>query len=160
MHLAQRTECRPRLVREWLDGQASGGLVAYDDKADSYMLSNEGAAVLADETQPTFVARSMNAIGSFFMDIEKVTAAFRGDGGVHSSSGGGPRDCEQAAHAADTELVAMGVDPGVPHRDSFAKYAVRYDTESWWQDGSRQGRHCVGSGSYWGRLARTAFATD
>ena len=28
--LADETGCHPRLVREWLDGQAAGGLVAYD----------------------------------------------------------------------------------------------------------------------------------
>ena len=28
--VADKTGCNPRLVREWLDGQAAGGLVAYD----------------------------------------------------------------------------------------------------------------------------------
>ena len=39
----------PRLVREWLDGQAAGGLVGYDQAADTYELSAEAAAALADE---------------------------------------------------------------------------------------------------------------
>lgn len=80
--LAERTGCHPRLVREWLDGQAAGQLIDYDSDGDTYTLSDESAAVLADESQPTFVARSMNAIGSFFMDVEKVADAFRGDGAI------------------------------------------------------------------------------
>ncbi len=28
--VAEKAGCHPRLVREWLDGQAAGGLVAYD----------------------------------------------------------------------------------------------------------------------------------
>ena len=38
------TGCNARLVREWLDGQAAGGLVAYDPAADSYELSARGGA--------------------------------------------------------------------------------------------------------------------
>jgi len=78
--VAQRTGCNPRLVREWLDSQAAGGLVVYDADADSYRLGAEEAMALADDSTPIFVARAMNAIGSMFMDLDKVTAAYRGDG--------------------------------------------------------------------------------
>ena len=37
---------------------------------------------LADDESPVFVARAMNAIGSVFIDMPKVTDAFRGDGGA------------------------------------------------------------------------------
>ena len=37
---------------------------------------------LADDNSPVFVARAMNAFGSMFMDIDKITAAFRGDGAL------------------------------------------------------------------------------
>ena len=37
--VAARAGCNARLVREWLDGQAAGGLVAYDPAADTYELS-------------------------------------------------------------------------------------------------------------------------
>src|SRR5437868_7628602 len=80
--VAAKVGCNPRLVREWLDGQAAGGLVAYEPADDSYTLGEEEAMALADETAPVFVARGMNALGSFFMDIDKVTAAFRGDGAL------------------------------------------------------------------------------
>ena len=80
--VAAKVGCNPRLVREWLDGQAAGALVAYDPADDSYALGEEEAMALADDTAPVFVARGMNALGSFFMDIDKVTAAFRGDGAL------------------------------------------------------------------------------
>jgi SAM-dependent methyltransferase len=37
---------------------------------------------LADDSSPVFVARGMNAVGSMFMDLEKVKAAFTGDGAL------------------------------------------------------------------------------
>ena len=78
--VAARAGCNPRLVREWLDSQAAGGLLVYDADADTYRLGAEEAMAFADDGTPIFVARAMNAIGSMFMDIDKVTAAYRGDG--------------------------------------------------------------------------------
>jgi 2-polyprenyl-3-methyl-5-hydroxy-6-metoxy-1,4-benzoquinol methylase len=87
--VAAKTGCNARLVREWLDSQAAGGLVAYDPAADTYELSPEAAQALADDASPVFVARAMNAVGSMFMDVQKVAAAFRGNGamawGEHNS---------------------------------------------------------------------------
>lgn len=60
--LAGEAGCHPRLVREWLDGQAAAGLVEYDPEADRYSLSAEGAMALADDSSPVFVARAMNAL--------------------------------------------------------------------------------------------------
>jgi 2-polyprenyl-3-methyl-5-hydroxy-6-metoxy-1,4-benzoquinol methylase len=80
--LAAETGCNPRLVREWLDGQASAGLLQYDTEADRYSMSAEAAMALADENSPAFTARAMNALGSMFMDMQKVKGAFTGDGGL------------------------------------------------------------------------------
>ena len=80
--LASLTGCNPRLVREWLDGQAAAGLIQYDAEADRYSISPEGAMALADENSPAFTARAMNALGSMFMDVQKVKSAFTGDGGL------------------------------------------------------------------------------
>jgi SAM-dependent methyltransferase len=80
--LASAAGCHPRLVREWLDGQAAAGLVEYDANADRYSLGPEAAMALADDSSPVFVARGMNAVGSMFKDLEKVKAAFTGDGGL------------------------------------------------------------------------------
>jgi SAM-dependent methyltransferase len=80
--LAGKAGCHPRLVREWLDGQAAGGLIGYDPATDRYAISPEAAMALADDTSPAFIARAMNAFGSMFMDIDKITTAFRGDGAL------------------------------------------------------------------------------
>jgi SAM-dependent methyltransferase len=80
--VAGKTGCNRRLVREWLDGQAAGGLIGYDIATDLYELSPEAEWALADDSSPAFVARAMNAFGSMFMDIDKITTAFRGDGAL------------------------------------------------------------------------------
>ena len=59
--LAAKSGCHPRLVREWLDGQAAGGLLAWDEASDRYEIGPEAAMALADDESPAFVARAMNA---------------------------------------------------------------------------------------------------
>jgi 2-polyprenyl-3-methyl-5-hydroxy-6-metoxy-1,4-benzoquinol methylase len=78
--VAAATGCHPRLVREWLDGQAAGGLVGYDPDTDTYELSPEAAMVLADDTSAAFVARGMNTLAAMFIGLDKIASAFRGDG--------------------------------------------------------------------------------
>jgi SAM-dependent methyltransferase len=80
--VATRTGCNPRLVREWLDSQAAGGLVEWHEAADTYELGTEAAMALADDESPSFVARGMNAFGAMFIDMPKVADAFRGDGAL------------------------------------------------------------------------------
>jgi methylase of polypeptide subunit release factors len=80
--VAEKTGCHARLVREWLDGQAAGGLVAYDADSDTYELHSEAAMALSDDSSPVFVARAMNTFGSMFIDMQKTAAAFRGDGAL------------------------------------------------------------------------------
>ncbi|MDH6279743.1 class I SAM-dependent methyltransferase [Prescottella agglutinans] len=80
--IAERSRCHPRLVREWLDSQVSGGLVGYDPATDWYRLSPEARAVLADDDSPRFMARAMNALGAMCIDLPKVADAFREDGGL------------------------------------------------------------------------------
>jgi 2-polyprenyl-3-methyl-5-hydroxy-6-metoxy-1,4-benzoquinol methylase len=80
--VANQTECNPRLVREWLDGQVAGGIVDYESASNTYELSDEAAMALADDTSPAFVARGMNAFASLFIDLNKIKDAYRGDGAL------------------------------------------------------------------------------
>ncbi len=80
--MAETSGCNPRLVREWLDGQAAGNLVRYDAQAGTYELPAEAAMALADDDSPVFMARGMNAFASMFLDKDKIAAAFKGDGGL------------------------------------------------------------------------------
>jgi SAM-dependent methyltransferase len=80
--LAEQVGCNARLVREWLDGQAAASLIDFDSDGDVYVMSGEAVMALADDTSPVFTARGMNAFASMFNDIDKIKAAFTGDGGL------------------------------------------------------------------------------
>jgi SAM-dependent methyltransferase len=80
--VAENAGCNARLVREWLDGQVAGGLVAWDATTDRYSLTPEAVMALADDNSPAFVARGMNAFASMFIDMTKIAEAFRGDGAL------------------------------------------------------------------------------
>jgi SAM-dependent methyltransferase len=80
--IAARANCHPRLVAEWLDGQAAAGLVSHDPQTGTYGLTGEAALALANEDSPVFTARAMNAVGAFYADIDKLSSAFRGNGAI------------------------------------------------------------------------------
>jgi 2-polyprenyl-3-methyl-5-hydroxy-6-metoxy-1,4-benzoquinol methylase len=80
--IAAGVGCNARLVKELLDGQVAGGLVEHDPKNETYALSPEAALALADDESPVFLARAMNAFASIFIDMEKITAAYRSDGAI------------------------------------------------------------------------------
>src|SRR2546430_14902026 len=50
--VAAKVGCNPRLVREWLDGQAACGLVAYEPAGGSYTPGAEEAHAPAARTAP------------------------------------------------------------------------------------------------------------
>jgi len=77
--LAARGGCNARLVREWLDANAAAGYLEPVD--GGYRLPPEQAMALANEDSPVFVAPGQNVLASCFLDLDKVLAAFRGDGG-------------------------------------------------------------------------------
>jgi SAM-dependent methyltransferase len=78
--VAKAADTNPRLTLEWLRGQAAAGLVDHDPASDTYLLPEEQAAMVADDTSPVFVARGMATVGSLHNDFEKIAAAMRGDG--------------------------------------------------------------------------------
>jgi 2-polyprenyl-3-methyl-5-hydroxy-6-metoxy-1,4-benzoquinol methylase len=79
--LAAQTGTAERYVREWLRAQAAAGYVSYDEATDRYFLSNEQAALFADETSPVFMVGSYQAILAAGKSEPQVRFAFRtGDG--------------------------------------------------------------------------------
>lgn len=78
--LAQRTGCRSRLVIEWLRAQAVSGYCEHDPDEDTYWLSPEQAACLADESSATFVAGGLTTVSAVHRRTEEVAAAFEGQG--------------------------------------------------------------------------------
>jgi SAM-dependent methyltransferase len=76
--LAKRARCHPRLVREWLNANAAAGYVEATNGA--YRLPPEQAMALAKEDSPFFVAPGQSVVASCFTDLDRLLAAFRGDG--------------------------------------------------------------------------------
>jgi SAM-dependent methyltransferase len=81
--LAERTGCHPRLVGEWLAGQAAlGHVVGDDDLAGTYHLPAEHAAVLAVEDSPVYLAPATAVIAAATRNQDRIDEAFRTDGAV------------------------------------------------------------------------------
>jgi SAM-dependent methyltransferase len=79
--LAAATGTNERYVAEWLPGQAAGGYVTYDPASGRWLLTEEQAFALADETSPAFVPGAFQLATSAVKDEPRVTEAFRtGDG--------------------------------------------------------------------------------
>jgi SAM-dependent methyltransferase len=76
--VARRTGCNPRLVREWLHANAASGYV--ETVNGGFRLPAEQAMALAREDSPVFVAPGQSVLASCFMDLDRLLAAFRGDG--------------------------------------------------------------------------------
>ncbi len=80
--IAGRAGCAPRYVREWLNAQAAGGYVSYHSPGDTYELTPEQAAVLADEDSPLFIPPAWQVPASMWFDEDKALEAFRTGKGV------------------------------------------------------------------------------
>src|SRR5258708_813410 len=59
--LARKTGLHERWLREWLEGQASAGLIEYRGER-KFALGPEAALILADENSPFFLAGGFCAI--------------------------------------------------------------------------------------------------
>jgi SAM-dependent methyltransferase len=80
--LAHKTSTAERYVAEWLAGQAAGGYVSYDPATERYLLSEEQAFALADETSPAFVLGGFQIATASVRDEPRITEAFRSGKGV------------------------------------------------------------------------------
>ena len=66
--LAKKTGTHPRIIKEWLAGQAAGGLVTYNRVNGTYKLPEEQAFALTDENSPAYIAGFYQSIVSLFKD--------------------------------------------------------------------------------------------
>jgi len=73
--LAAAAGCAERYVREWLNGQAASGYVAYAD--GRYALSEEQATVFTDESSPACVIGGFQAMLAATRAIDRLTTLFR-----------------------------------------------------------------------------------
>lgn len=79
--LAGKTGLNERWVREWLHGQASAGLLAYEGDG-RYRLTPEQEAVLADEESEAFLVGGFSLILPLLESFERIERAFKTGRGV------------------------------------------------------------------------------
>jgi 2-polyprenyl-3-methyl-5-hydroxy-6-metoxy-1,4-benzoquinol methylase len=82
VQLADRAGLNERYVREWLAAQVAGKYVRYDEDADTYLLPDEHAAVLADPHSPTYAVGTFRTLGAFYSKEDALAEAFRTGEGV------------------------------------------------------------------------------
>lgn len=75
--LANATQLSERWVREWLYQQACIGQIEYDEGADSFFLTSEGKAVLADENHPAYLGGMIQSVVAMFDSVEHLPECFR-----------------------------------------------------------------------------------
>jgi SAM-dependent methyltransferase len=80
--LAAAAGCDSRLVQEWLNAQYVAGYCEYSPETETYWLSPEQAAVLADPSSPAFLVGAMTIAASTAKDEEKIREAFRSGEGL------------------------------------------------------------------------------
>ncbi|MEY2565979.1 MAG: hypothetical protein QOE35_508 [Actinomycetota bacterium] len=80
--LASASGYDTRLVEEWLNAQYVSGYCDYDPATHTFSLSDEQAAVLADESTPAFLAGAMTLAASLYKDEDKIREAFRSGEGL------------------------------------------------------------------------------
>ena len=80
--VAKRAGCAPRYVQEWLNAQVAGRCVDYDAATRTYKLTDEQAAILADESSPYFLPNAWQVVASLWADEDKALHAFRTGEGI------------------------------------------------------------------------------
>ncbi len=74
--LSHRTGLHERWLREWLQGQAAAGLIDYAGEG-KFALSTEGAAVLAEENSPLFLAGGFCSLPQQMAVLDKLPESFK-----------------------------------------------------------------------------------
>ncbi|WP_306751846.1 class I SAM-dependent methyltransferase [Paracoccus actinidiae] len=95
--VAQVAGCAERYVREWLNGQAAGGYVAYHPASQTYELTPEQAAILADDTSPVFMPAIWDVVAAAWADAAQTAQAIRTGKGVAWGDHDGRLHCGVAA---------------------------------------------------------------
>jgi 2-polyprenyl-3-methyl-5-hydroxy-6-metoxy-1,4-benzoquinol methylase len=83
--IAGKTSLSPRYIREWLGAMVAAHYVEYNAAADTYLLTPEYAAALADEDSPFFVGSYFQMAQAAVTVAPKVAEAFKTGKGVSQS---------------------------------------------------------------------------
>jgi hypothetical protein len=80
--LAERSGVAPRYLQEWLSAQAAHGYVSYDAESETFSLSPEAAAVLAEEESPASLSAGFELIAGVWAAVDKLATAYTTGEGV------------------------------------------------------------------------------
>lgn len=80
--LSKSTGLDERYLREWLSAQAASGYIEYDPDERRFSMTDEQAAVLADEHSPVFLAPAFDCAAAYLENQTAVEQAFQNGGGV------------------------------------------------------------------------------
>ena len=80
--LASRTGLNERYVREWLKAMVAAEYLDYDPDTRRFVITDEQASVLADDTSPLSVGGPLQFTTPTVLNVHKVLEAFRHGGGV------------------------------------------------------------------------------
>jgi SAM-dependent methyltransferase len=80
--LADETGTAERYVREWLAAQAASGYIDYDAGAETFHMTPEQNAVLADDDSMVNMAGGFYGLESFYANEPTLTEAFRSGKGM------------------------------------------------------------------------------
>lgn len=86
--LALKSNLNERYVREWLKSMVAAEYIDYDAGSGRYVMSEEAAALLADEDGPVFLAAAFQLMVPHLYLIPKVMETFRNGGGIKFSEMG------------------------------------------------------------------------
>lgn len=126
--LAAKAGLHERWVREWLHGQASAGLVCYTDDG-RFDLTNEQAAVLADEENPAFVGGGFSLVMPLLQRWERLFESFRTGRGVPYNELGADHAVGESRFSSPwmranlVPVILPGLDGVVPKLSAGAKIA-------------------------------------
>jgi 2-polyprenyl-3-methyl-5-hydroxy-6-metoxy-1,4-benzoquinol methylase len=90
---AKRTGMQERYLKEWLGAMVSAEYVEYDAQKQTYHLTPEKAAFLADEASPMFSASMFSIVKALWDVTPKVSECFKTGGGVPHSEQSQEMDC-------------------------------------------------------------------
>src|SRR5262245_42158750 len=74
--LADRTGVARRYLQEWLSAQAANGYLSYDATTETFALSAEAAAVLAEELSPANLTPGFELIAGVWGGVDKLANAY------------------------------------------------------------------------------------
>lgn len=97
LELAGKTNTDERYVREWLASQAAGGYISYEEKSQTFFLTEEQAFTLANEDSPAYLPGAFElALGSLAA-VPRIADSFRSGAGMgwHEHDDGVFHGCEK-----------------------------------------------------------------